>query len=298
MNNQNHNSKIEFVVHLNGEAQGPFDKSFIEAMVMAGVYPEDVMVQRVGENKVNPLAQALEHRNEISSEGCSTVHTLPVMNLPGIFAVEEDEPHKSRQRPYPSPTTPVSLEVKLRWIIGIVGFIVVLWMMNEVTASKSKATNSERSNSPNTLASSRSSYASRTPAPASATPTSTPSTPINERTRSKPVVENGQIYFDSSGRTYRVSNSAYYRLIAMKSTVDAKQTVLNSAEAELESLASELGRERNYLDRSSEFAVDAFNLKVNRVNSMNDRLQALVNEFNHEVRTFNAELERVGTPIR
>ncbi len=84
----------------------------------------------------------------------------------------------------------------------------------------------------------------------------------------------------------------------MKSAIESKKQILDSEEARLEALSKQLDRERVYLNRNSQYAVDAFNQKVNQLNSMNDRMQSLVNGFNRDVNAFNAELERVGTPIR
>lgn len=84
----------------------------------------------------------------------------------------------------------------------------------------------------------------------------------------------------------------------MKTAIESKKQILDSEEAQLDSLSRQVDRDRIYLNRNSQYSVDTFNRKVNQVNSLNDRLQNLVDDFNRDVNAFNAELERVGTPIR
>ena len=77
----------------------------------------------------------------------------------------------------------------------------------------------------------------------------------------------------------------------------------SNEETRLKALSTERDQDRTYLNRTylnrtSQYSVDAFNRKVGQVNSLNDRVQALVNDFNRDVDAFNAELARVGTLIR
>ena len=68
-------------------------------------------------------------------------------------------------------------------------------------------------------------------------------------------------------------------------------------EDEISALGADIDRSRSYLDRTSQYSVDAFNQKVNRVNEMSNRLQDATAAYNRRVDAFNAELARVGTPI-
>ncbi len=332
--------KAEYLVHHGGQVQGPFDLNFVEAMVMAGVYPADVRVQVVGESKIAPLNQ---RRGEALLPPAPQQHEIEIEVIPGLFGEEvlfppaqkQAEPPRltSRQErrgrplpvqnhsePPPSPPKPLSTEAKFAWGVGIAGTLVLLLIFAVVSSSSSsrsdisypsttapdglnhaqhRALDAARAASDAVRAAIAESVYSPTPPPPSYTPSaSTYSPSFGSSSSIAPPKEDSQIYRDASGRTYRVPNSAYYRLLTMKSALDAKQRLLDAEEAQLKSLADELDRERLYLNRSSQYSVDAFNRKVNRVNSLNDRLQSSVNDYNRDVNAFNAELERVGTLIR
>jgi hypothetical protein len=109
--------------------------------------------------------------------------------------------------------------------------------------------------------------------------------------------ESTQIYRDASGRTYRVPNAAYHRLLILQSALSRKKSSLDLEESRLKSLSTQVDSERAYLDQTSQYAVDAFNRKVNQINGLNSKVQSMVNDYNHDVDAFNTELERVGTPI-
>lgn len=118
-------------------------------------------------------------------------------------------------------------------------------------------------------------------------------------------------YRDSKGRVFRVSNSDYYRLVAMRTALDAKLDTLDAAKNELDEHQSEterisdtITRGQRLLDNASRLAVNAFNLKVDAFNrriadekKMVSRYNLRVTEVNRDVDGFNAELVRVGTPI-
>ncbi|MDB4055670.1 hypothetical protein N9496_06750 [Akkermansiaceae bacterium] len=106
------------------------------------------------------------------------------------------------------------------------------------------------------------------------------------------------LYRDEYGRTYRVSDHDYRRLSIMKSSLSAKSTSVGFEKSRLSSMANEVDRARIGLDRTSQYAVDSFNRKVGQVNTMNRRVQNLVDGYNQDVNAFNRELESVGTLIR
>jgi hypothetical protein len=105
------------------------------------------------------------------------------------------------------------------------------------------------------------------------------------------------IYRDESGRSYRVSNADYNRLLGMRTALGPKSAQIDRKKQERQALSSQLDIERTTLDQTSQYAVDSFNLKINRLNAMNGPLQIMVADFNRDVDAFNSELERVGTPI-
>ena len=109
-------------------------------------------------------------------------------------------------------------------------------------------------------------------------------------------VDDSVLYRDAFGRTYRVPHADYNRLVAMKTALHPKKTVMDQREAEFKSEQRQVEAARNTLDRTNEYEVDAFNSKIRRLNASNDRLQTLVGDYNRDVDAFNAELARVGTP--
>ena len=126
-------------------------------------------------------------------------------------------------------------------------------------------------------------------------------TPIQQPRLSKPSPspeESTQIYRDSSGRVYRVSNSDYARLLRMKSVLDANNQTIDREQKAVGSLSAEIERSRRYLDRTSQYSVNSFNQKINSLNAKGDALLGTVDAYNVDVNTFNNELERVGTLIR
>jgi hypothetical protein len=50
VNSQQPSPKIKYLVHHQGRIEGPFDVDFIEAMVLAGVYPQDIQIQESHKN--------------------------------------------------------------------------------------------------------------------------------------------------------------------------------------------------------------------------------------------------------
>jgi hypothetical protein len=59
-------------------------------------------------------------------------------------------------------------------------------------------------------------------------------------------------------------------------------------------MAREIERERRFLDQTSQFAVDEFNRKVNRYNSMLEQARAQDRLVNQMVDEYNAKLRRYG----
>jgi len=311
---ENNSASPQYLVHFQGETQGPFDRSFIEAMVMAGVYPADVKLQVVGERKVEPFDQRRECDKQTPDSNRGDP-APPLQRKPQIGECSTDQSGGSAPA---LPPKPFSTEAKFAVGVTIAGALALFLIFVEVSSSTSKSSSSltppYRSSDSTPRPSTSSFPQSKPPAqqkPAIAETIYTPSPPppsyapsVSTRSpsfgssSSSPAAEGSQIYRDASGRTYRVPNSAYYRLLTMKTAIESKKQILDSEEAHLDSLSTQVDRERIYLNRNSQYSVDTFNRKVNQVNSLNDRLQNLVDDFNRDVNAFNAELERVGTPIR
>jgi hypothetical protein len=265
----------KFLVTYKGDIQGPFEPDFIEAMVMAQVYPASVLVQRVGELEWLPFSKL----------GGS----LPSPALLGQPTQTSSPPSRTNAGlTKPKKTKP---ETVVAWIVGTFAVLVVLWIVGLVTSSKPV---------PKPV----SDFSQNQPLPATTTSiprTTTPSSRSGYASNTPPVVsrpaDSTQIYRDASGRTYRVPNAAYHRLLALQAALSLKKTRLDPEKSRLESLSKQVDAERTYLDQTSQYAVDAFNRKVNQINALNSKVQSMVNDYNREVDAFNTELERVGTPI-
>jgi hypothetical protein len=59
-------------------------------------------------------------------------------------------------------------------------------------------------------------------------------------------------------------------------------------------LGREIERDRIYLDRNSQYAVDAFNEKIDRYNALSQRTKIANAAFNEKVDNYNARLQRYG----
>jgi hypothetical protein len=81
----------------------------------------------------------------------------------------------------------------------------------------------------------------------------------------------------------------------MSAKIEADRASLNSEKSRIESIDSEIDRERSMLERSSSYAVDNFNEKVQNRNLLNNQYKQNMRAFNYEVDTYNNELRRVGT---
>jgi hypothetical protein len=257
-----------------GATQGPFELDFIEAMIMAQVYPRHVLVQKVGSTEWVPFN---------SLAGC-----VPNPQIPG--RVPSPSPTKPSSSEKTKPKKPSETAVALA--VGVFVVLVGIWIVVADNSSK-KPQRSDFASTPGPTPT-RNSYSQPVlTSPSPARPSPAYSAP---RASASPSTDS-TVYRDASGRTYRVSNSDYRRLSAMQTSLSFKQSSMQLEEERLTALAAEVDRDRITLDRYNQYSVDAFNRKVNQVNAMNDRVQSLVKDYNRDVDAFNTELERVGTPI-
>lgn len=267
--------KESYLVSHQGDTQGPFDTDFIEAMILAQVYPSSVLVQRIGTQEWVPFNSLAGFASDKWS------HRQTTRNIGPEVGASSRTPNRKKS----------GAEVTVAWVVGVFAVLVVLWIVGQVTSSK-----------PNTKPNQNlSSYESATTPQTSSRSTPTPSTSIAYSSNSSPAPPRDQdvtqIYRDSSGRTYRVPNSAYYHLLSLQSNLTTKKTSLDLEESQLESMSTSLDSARLHLDRTNQYSVDAYNRKVDQINSLNSRVQSKVDAYNRDVEAFNAELERVGTPI-
>jgi len=102
----------------------------------------------------------------------------------------------------------------------------------------------------------------------------------------------------ASGQVYRVSRSDHERLSAKEAEIQSQKRTIDLDKTSIESLGSQIELMRATLDRTSQYSVDSFNQKVNEYNTKNDLMKTRVDRFNRIVEEYNTELERVGRPIR
>lgn len=133
--------------------------------------------------------------------------------------------------------------------------------------------------------SSPSSYTPPSPAPSAPAytpPSVTPSTPS--------TFDGG----NSGGNVYRVPSSVSSTLKREKEEIESERATLEVLEAQIEKLGREIERDRIYLDRTSQFAVNTFNEKVDRHNALSQRAKIANAAFNEKVDNYNAKLQRYG----
>jgi hypothetical protein len=278
-----------YLVHHQGQVQGPFDVDFIEAMVMAGVYPFSVIVERPATSERLPFSKLVAAADSRpppqKNDGSSRIQIQMAAPDPRLPPQQNPRSKKAKS------------ETAIAWVVGVFAIFMVLWMITSATSPKkptpSRVVASADRNNPSSI---------NTPAenhiPSSA---ETKSSPVASNSTYAPTVNtppaDTMVYRDASGRTYRVSHSDYYRLSGMKSALLIKKSGMDAEETRLKSLATEVDRDEATLNRYNQYSVDSFNRKVSQVNAMNNRVQSLVNDYNQDVDAFNRDLQRVGTPI-
>lgn len=97
---------------------------------------------------------------------------------------------------------------------------------------------------------------------------------------------------NARGNTYRVPSSVSSTLASEKVEIESERTTLEALEAQIEKLGREIERDRLYIDRTSQFAVDEFNAKVGRYNALSQKAKPLNAAFNEKVENYNAKLQR------
>jgi hypothetical protein len=99
---------------------------------------------------------------------------------------------------------------------------------------------------------------------------------------------------NSDGKVYRVPSSVSSTLASEKSEIESERTTLEALGTQIEDLGREIERDRIYLDRTSQFAVDSFNSKVERYNALNQKAKIANAAFNEKVDSYNAKLQQNG----
>jgi hypothetical protein len=200
------NPPRQYHVHHEGQPQGPFDLHFIEAMVMAGVYPSDVGVQVVGESNVAPFNQM---------EGVDRLSTTPIQSREAVPAhvkprVGHPLPVKTHSQPPALPVKQLSTEAKFAIGMVIAVTLFVVWKFAEVSSSKSSSSHS-------------SAAASRSPGlstPAYSSPQrSTPTTPVVLARPPRPAFSLPSLALPRSGEVQRYTNQSGVAPLQIQSSV-------------------------------------------------------------------------------
>ena len=250
-----------YVTH-EGQVRGPFDLTMIEAMVLAGQFPANLPVCKDGTEEWIPLSDQIQSAHLTDDETA--------------------KPNKNYD--WDSPAS-ISLLV-----VGLVVALMIGSMVIKNLSEPSRSNSHSSSKTPYKPPASTSTPPKTTYSSSSYTPKTEYSTPN--------ISPDSTLYRDAKGRTFRVPNESYQRLIAQKIQIESKQRSVKMAQAELVSLGAEIDRLSGSIGRTSQNQIDSFNDKVRAYNAKDSQIQLQEDYFNAAVNDFNAELIRVGTLIR
>lgn len=99
---------------------------------------------------------------------------------------------------------------------------------------------------------------------------------------------------NSGGNVYRVPRTVSSTLNTEKAEIESERATLEALENQIEKLGREIESDRLYLDRASRYAVQTFNEKVDRYNTMAQRAKLANAAFNQKVDAYNAKLRQYG----
>jgi hypothetical protein len=256
-----------FYVTVSNEVQGPYDLDFIEAMVLSGIFPPDLPVCREGSKEWKALGG---------------VRQAP---LP-------PEPVKAAPAPIRFNLTPPKSNNTRNVLIGAgVAALIVILLAVISSSSPSNRTGTGGADYP------------PKPAPIAFDPDAYLAqkgmTQTGPWTKYAPSpTESDAHYLKFDGKTYEVSDSDDASLKIQQNEMETKARALDESKSEAKELGDEIERERAFLDRTDQDAVDRFNQKVDRYNALGEQVDRQLGEYNAMVDSYNAELVRVGTPVQ
>lgn len=94
----------------------------------------------------------------------------------------------------------------------------------------------------------------------------------------------------SGGNVYQVPSTVSSSLEREKEEIESDRATLEALEAQIEKLGREIESDRLYLDRTSQYSVDAFNEKVDRYNVLLQKNKEATTAFKIRVDNYNARL--------
>ena len=265
---------IKYWVAHNGERLGPFAMEFIEAMVMANVYPPSIKIWTKGCKDWLPLSSVTK---------CNSITSIMGQKTPNNC-----DSNQTKSREIKKPKN--KFETILPWALGVFCVMFVIWIVNQATSSKTakKTLTQSDLNSPLEMQTSKSNRRSDQYS------TGNESISQSRVIRQK---ETGRVFQDAAGRSYRVPDLAYRRLLDLRSELVEKKISLDLEDGKLQYMSDRLDQDRIRLNANSEYEVEAFNSRVKELNQFSSKVQDIVNTFNRDVHDFNTELKRAGTPI-
>lgn len=105
-------------------------------------------------------------------------------------------------------------------------------------------------------------------------------------------------YTSADGTTYSVSNADYYRLSAIRERISKEEAAIQTAQNAILSLGDRIDSRRALVNSYSQKSVNDFNALVSQYERQRVQLKAKIDNFNRDVNSFNADLERVGRRLR
>ena len=99
---------------------------------------------------------------------------------------------------------------------------------------------------------------------------------------------------NSDGNVYRVPSSVSSSLDREKVEIETDRVALNQLGNQIDALGRQIESDRLYLDKTSQYAVDEFNAKVDRYNTLSQQAKAATAAFNERVDSYNVKLRTYG----
>ncbi len=295
-------TSLKYLVRNNGAIQGPFVAEFIEAMILSGVYPDSVDVQKEGSGSWIPFTSNVDqsHATATQQVGSNSSHPLSIPP-PASAASNFHAPRKERAKP----ARRISYAEKFCLVVLTLSLVSLFSAYIRISGSD-PVKNDQFTSASQSEFEPDSDYAVSRKTETIPTRVTTPIPPpapgpkitYDPPVVSKPIVDASSLFKDAAGNTYSVPNHEYNRLLMMKSALTPKQVRIDTLQTQQEALGASIDRSKRSLDNASQHQVDAFNQMISRYNALNEEIEPLINDFNREVDRFNAKLERVGTIIR
>jgi len=301
-----------YFFHSNGVAEGPVTLGLLKSLVQAGHLPKTTMIKGKSgdewskiEDVINPPNFGKKNSQEPFQLFLAALIVSGVLLFfIGIFFLNDlskssekvSESRKSASLAFqPTPTPrPASQATSYRPASTPI-----------TTFSTSRQSANHRPvPAPETSTTPAAAWTSTTPVPKKSTASSTgyssgseykSETKISHQPTPQPEF---RTYTSADGTTYSVSNADYYRLSAIRERISKEEAAIQTAQNALLSLGDKIDSRRALVNSYSQKSVNDFNALVSQYERQRVQLNAKIDNFNRDVNSFNAELERVGRRLR